>query len=129
MSACIENITYSEEISLFSSHKHNVYQVIYITEGLVELDISNKLYTINAPAVVFISHLEEHNFKIKSKTYKRFALYISPEKLKSVTRDTFQTDLKILNIVFAFLQPTILYIQSLEFYIVNFTLKMQVPIY
>ena len=88
MSACIENITYSEEISLFSSHKHNVYQVIYITEGLVELDISNKLYTINAPAVVFISHLEEHNFKIKSKTYKRFALYISPEKLKSVTRDT-----------------------------------------
>ncbi|MBQ9965138.1 MAG: AraC family transcriptional regulator [Clostridia bacterium] len=87
MSACIENITYSEEISHFSAHKHNVYQVLYITEGAVELNISNKTYNINAPAVVFISHLEEHDFKVKSKTYKRYALYINPEKLKGFTRD------------------------------------------
>lgn len=88
MSACIENMTYSEEISLFSSHKHNVYQVVYITEGTVELCVSNKKYNITAPAIVFISHLEEHDFKVTSDTYKRYALYICPEKLKGVTRDT-----------------------------------------
>lgn len=59
-------------------HKHNVYQMIYVTEGTVSCEIAGRKTVCRAPAVVFIGNYEPHIISPLSENYKRYVLTLDP---------------------------------------------------
>ena len=41
-------------------HKHNVYQMIYVTKGALLCEIAGNRITCEAPAVLFVGNYEPH---------------------------------------------------------------------
>lgn len=56
------------------THFHNAHKIIYITEGVVKIDVADKSYTASADSIIFISNLEKHSVKILKAPYKRYVV-------------------------------------------------------
>ena len=61
-------------------HKHNVYQMLYITEGALSCEIAGNRMRCEAPALVFIGNYEPHILSSASERYARYVLTLDPYK-------------------------------------------------
>jgi AraC-like DNA-binding protein len=66
---------------------HPYYEVIYVTEGESQFEVSKTVYDIKPNSIVFINNLESHKLQITSYPYKRFFILIKPNYLYSVIND------------------------------------------
>ena len=62
-------------------HKHNVYQMIYVTEGALLCEIAGNRMECRAPAVLFIGNYEPHIISSKEECYERYVLTLDPYRL------------------------------------------------
>ena len=76
---CIAEVSVSRRLSDFPPHRHNYYLMLYIAAGSAELTVAGKTVLAAAPAVVFISNLENHSVKPAGNTYCRYSVALRPE--------------------------------------------------
>lgn len=69
------------------SHFHNTYELIYILEGAVLVDVNSRKYEATGGSLILISHLESHELKILGFPYKRYYLLIKPQLFQNVIID------------------------------------------
>ena len=61
------------------AHQHpNLHQMIYVRRGALHLQIDGASYDVKAPAVIFISRLEQHALHVLSDTYERYTFDLDP---------------------------------------------------
>lgn len=77
MDSFVKSAIYSEDIKKQSSHYHDCHQIIYIKEGIVDVEINGKIKKAHNGDIVIISRFENHSIKILSDKYKRFVIRIS----------------------------------------------------
>ncbi len=86
--AIIEDAKFTDNVSSgYASHSHNCYEIIYIKEGKLTINISNKTYIIDKPSLIFVSKLEQHSLSVIGNGYKRYYLCISPILASNMIRD------------------------------------------
>jgi len=71
--------TGSDRLSL---HFHTDHEIIFITEGMVEIVINGKSIVATKGDMVFLSNFESHSTNILKTPYKRYAITISPSILE-----------------------------------------------
>ena len=64
-------------------HHHNEYEIIYIAEGTLEIEISGKEYTATSGSIILITNLENHVIHCASSDYKRYCITLNPAALDS----------------------------------------------
>jgi len=82
MSGPITDLYFSDEplSTHHDHHKHNVYQMLYITEGALSCEIAGNRMRCEAPALVFIGNCEPHILSSTSERYARYVLTLDPYK-------------------------------------------------
>lgn len=83
----IEDAKFLDGLSSYATHSHNCYEIIYIKEGSLKINISNKKYNVKAPSLIFVSKLEQHSLSVVGDAYKRYYLCISPILASNMVRD------------------------------------------
>ncbi len=69
--------------STHDRHKHNVYQILYIVEGSLSLEIAGNRISCSAPALVFIGNYEPHIILETSQRYVRYVLTLDPYQVNA----------------------------------------------
>lgn len=62
------------EYAFSKTHYHNAHKIIFVDEGVVNIVIADKSYTVSAGSIVFISNLEKHAVRIIKSPYKRYVI-------------------------------------------------------
>lgn len=83
----IEDAKYACDLNDHASHVHNCYEIIFLRTGRLELTVGSRRYDAVAPALIFLSKLEQHSIKVISEAYERYYLCISPLMAGSLIRD------------------------------------------
>lgn len=89
------DIVYQENLDLLEmkAHFHNSYELIYVIDGTAEFTINDVVYNIGPNNMVFISHLEAHELKVKTFPYKRYFILINPDFLHSIIKEPVLTSI------------------------------------
>jgi len=74
----IENAGYSTNVHGYALHAHNCYEIIYLRQGTLKLQVNSRQYETTGPSLIFLSKLEHHSLQVVSEVYERFWLCISP---------------------------------------------------
>ena len=74
----IENAGYSASVHGYALHAHNCYEIIYLRQGTLNVQVNNRQYEATGPSLIFLSKLENHSLQVISEVYERFWLCISP---------------------------------------------------
>lgn len=77
-------------------HKHNVYQMIYVTEGSLSCEIAGNKILCKAPAILFIGNYEPHIISGSTDPYVRYVLTLDPYRAGAAIRP------EVLQTVFSF---------------------------
>ena len=64
-------------------HKHNVYQLIYVTKGEMICKIAGERLVCTAPSLFFIGNYEPHMIVSCSEDYERYVLTLDPYRLSA----------------------------------------------
>ena len=75
---CITEISFRTDLQNLTTHRHNTYQMIYVTRGELHATIAAHEYDVDAPSVIFINSLEPHSLRVTSSVYERYMLLIDP---------------------------------------------------
>lgn len=62
-------------------HHHNEYELIYITHGSIEIEISGKKYNVSKNHLILITNLENHIIHSASSDYERYCMTLNPTLL------------------------------------------------
>jgi len=73
----------SETSAPTERHTHNVYQLIFVKEGAITLEIAGKRLECSAPSLVFIGNFEPHIISVKEEPYERYVLTLDPYQVNS----------------------------------------------
>ncbi len=88
--SCIESITHHIGPQVLQTHWHRTNLLIFVHHGNADLQVADKFYHIDRPSLLFIGHLEKHNFIRMDENYARYAVHIAPAaanvQLKDSTR-------------------------------------------
>lgn len=91
MRPCIENLYF--ETGLHIGHvdimRHAAWELIFITRGSVHVEIAGKSYDAVAPSMIFISNYEPHVLTVRSESYERYVMLISPSVAKTTLKPAF----------------------------------------
>lgn len=79
MNSMILSAEYSDTMGHKAFHFHDCHQILYVTQGQVQITVSGKPYSVSSGTLVLISRFEEHSIQVESSCYHRYALRISPE--------------------------------------------------
>ena len=74
----IENAGYSARVHGYALHAHNCYEIIYLRQGILNMQVNNRHYEATGPALIFLSKLEHHSLQVVGNVYERYWLCISP---------------------------------------------------
>lgn len=83
MDTLIKELNYiSENIdsSVSETHFHSGYELIYVTDGDIQMEIDGFLHNITAPSIVVLNPFEWHKIITASRSYKRYTLVLDAEK-------------------------------------------------
>lgn len=80
MNAGIRYANYSENPTGFSSHYHDVHQLLFVAEGSAEVTVGEQTYPLTGGSLVIISRFEKHAITVKSPSYHRYILRFSPKR-------------------------------------------------
>lgn len=75
-------------------HHHTEYELIYIVDGMIEIDINSKIYRATTDTLIFIANLDNHSVHQLTQKYDRY--YIT---LNTVVADTFIRNPFLLNML------------------------------
>lgn len=78
MKNSVISVAYSEGTNDFISHYHDCHEIFYIASGNAEITIGQGRYRVSDGSMVIISRYEEHSVSVKSNSYKRYTLSLSP---------------------------------------------------
>ena len=73
----------SETSAPTERHSHNVYQLIFIKNGAITLEIAGKRIECRAPSLVFIGNFEPHIISVTDEPYERYVLTLDPYQANS----------------------------------------------
>lgn len=76
----VSSVSYSENPVRLGSHYHDAHQLLYVTEGVVEIRIDGAPHRAEAGDLVILSRFEEHAVLVLSETYKRYTLRLSAKE-------------------------------------------------
>lgn len=79
--------TYSDKQTQCERHLHNAYELIYIYEGSVRINIGESCYDKGPNTAIFISKLEQHNLQIIEGYYRRSFILLTPLQLDRAIDD------------------------------------------
>lgn len=65
------------------AHTHNDYQLIYVRQGAVHMDIGGKAYEIESPALLFIGNFEQHSIRGLTGEYERIYVNLAPDFIET----------------------------------------------
>ena len=69
--------------SIHDRQKHNAYQILYILEGKLSLEIAGNRSSFSAPALVFVGNYEPHMIQEVSPRYVRYVLTLDPHQVNA----------------------------------------------
>lgn len=75
-------------------HHHMEYELIYILDGMVQIEINGKVYQASNDTLVFITNLDNHSVHQISSSYDRYFV-----TLNTVTTDAFIRNSTLLNML------------------------------
>ena len=73
----------SPQIGRISPHFHYSFEVIFVTDGTAEFNISNQTYTISRGSMLFISNLENHSISCWSDDFYRYTVKVPSRYLNN----------------------------------------------
>lgn len=59
-------------------HFHSGYEILYVSEGCVELEINYSPHTVKAPAIILLNPFEWHRITRAKGAYRRYMLVLEP---------------------------------------------------
>ncbi len=85
--ALVENAGYKANLFDFAPHTHNCYEIIYLKQGILRVQIEGKIYRAVGPSLIFLSKLETHSLKVEGNVYERYWLCISSARASNLIRN------------------------------------------
>jgi AraC-like DNA-binding protein len=83
----LKNVGFSNYVSIFESHKHDVAQLSYTIEGILRTEIDNKMFIIPPNMAIFIPPNHEHKIGMQ-KTIKIENLYFDNNYINNLPTKT-----------------------------------------
>lgn len=83
----IENAGYSTGVYGYAPHTHNCYEIIYLKEGRLQLQVDQRQYTAQGPCLILLNKLESHSLQVVGSVYERYYLCISSVGAGNLIRD------------------------------------------
>ena len=90
----IQTIQYKTNNQKLQLHYHDDYEILFITEGVVEIFINNKKFRAQKGDVIFLNCFELHHTNIIQTPYKRYAITLS----RQILEKTFFNDIDLLSV-------------------------------
>lgn len=87
----IKDIYFSSEPigSAADRHRHNVYQMICVTEGTLTCEIAGNRIDCAAPSILFIGNNEPHILSVSTERYERCVLTLDPYGVGEYVKPSF----------------------------------------
>jgi AraC-like DNA-binding protein len=60
------------------NHYHNDYEIIFVAGGKLQFKIDDKVYIVKKDTLIFINHLETHEYRILEYPYCRHVIMVKP---------------------------------------------------
>ena len=86
-------VQYKVKSDNLSLHFHEEYEILFVTDGMIEITVNNKAIVAQKGDVIFLNTYESHFTKVLKTPYKRYVLMLSPDVLEKKI-----TDLNLLGI-------------------------------
>lgn len=83
----IHQFGHSHDITPHMNHFHMLYEIIYVVNGIVRINVASKSYIVKGESLIFLSNLEEHSTEILSSSYERYFLTLSPVRMDQLIQD------------------------------------------
>ena len=84
----LEDAKFIDSLSgTFAPHAHPCYEVLYLKMGTLIIHVAQRVYTVNAPSLIFVSKFEQHSLTVEGDAYQRYYLCISPTAAEAMIRD------------------------------------------
>ena len=78
MENLLQKAYFSRDIVKKTEHYHDCHQIIFITDGTVDLCVNNAKQRVGAGSVLVFSRLENHATDVRSDRYARYILHLEP---------------------------------------------------
>ena len=85
---CITEIAFHTDLRTVTAHRHNTYQMLYVTRGALHATIAAHEYDVHAPSILFINSLEPHSLRVTGAVYERYMLSIDPTAAHNLIKNT-----------------------------------------
>lgn len=85
---CITEIEFHTDLRNATAHRHNTYQMLYVTRGTLHATIAAHGYDVHAPSVLFINSLEPHSLRVVGGVYERYMVSIDPTAAHNLIKNT-----------------------------------------
>lgn len=89
----ISLVQYKVKSDNLSLHFHEEYEILFITDGMIEITVNNKAIIAQKGDVIFLNTYETHYTKVLKTPYKRYVLMLAPAVLEKNI-----TDLNLLSV-------------------------------
>ncbi len=78
------NACYQDRCTDTPLHTHSSYQILFLVDGLLQLSVGGNVICARAPALIFISALQEHAITVESSSYRRYYINLLPHEAEKV---------------------------------------------
>ncbi len=84
----VYSCSHANDIPPYSRHFHMFYELIYVANGIVRLEVNGKKYIAERNSLIFISNLEEHSIEVLTHQYERYFIILSHLRLTQMIQDS-----------------------------------------
>jgi len=78
MQSIVRSAYFSDDSQKRTIHYHDCHQIIFITQGQIQLTVNHQEQTVSEGNLILLSRYENHSVQILSKEYKRYILRLDP---------------------------------------------------
>ena len=83
----ISSAVYSTGPARNDFHHHNEYEILFVEDGAVELQVGQKTYTAGPNSLIFLANLEQHSLRLQSSVYTRYCVTLHVPVTDSLIRN------------------------------------------
>lgn len=85
----IAEIQHSSDPVREDFHHHLEYELIYVTDGTIEIEINKKVYRVSNNTLIFITNLDNHSVHQISNEYHRYYVMLNTPPTDAFVRNPF----------------------------------------